>query len=170
VSTGGKLIALAVSGVMAVAIAALSRVPYTPGDPDDALVRIAWRYRSEPEAACRPITDEERARLPVHMQSDTICEGRSTPYRLQIALDGEMATDTLVSAAGARQDRPIYVFHEIPMAAGSHRIEVSFRPDGPDAPAARDGLSLVRTVELLPRHVALVTYDQAAGALVLRSP
>ncbi len=169
-STGQKLLALAVSAIMAVAVAALSRVPYTPGDSEDALVRLAWRYRSETEATCRPITDAERARLPVHMQRDTICEARSTPYRLRISLNGELTADTLVSAAGARGDRPIYVFHQIPVTAGSHRIEVTFRPDGPDATAPGDGLTLAAGLDLPPRHVALVTYDPAAGALVLRSP
>lgn len=166
---GAKLLALTVSVVMAVGIAALSRLPYTPGDAEDALVRLAWRYRGETESVCRPITDEERARLPVHMQRDTICQASGTPHRLRLVVDGVAAADTLVRAAGARGDRPIYVFHEVLLTAGSHRIEVDFAPEASGGKPAPDGLSLNTTVDLGRRQVALVTYDAATDSLVLRS-
>ena len=116
------------------ALGALSRLPYDAEGADAALLRLSWRIRGERVQECRPLTEEERAALPPHMQREEVCEGRIAPYRLRLRVDGQELEASTVTAAGARQDRPLYVFREIPLPPGEHRLEVSFIRAGGEAP------------------------------------
>ena len=148
-----------------VALGWLSQVPYAAEAANDALVRLAWRARGERVQECRRLTPEELARLPVHMRREEECEGRILPYRLLVTLDGiPVITDT-VRGAGARQDRPLYVFRELPLGSGRHRLSVTFTREGAErgeAAAAATPARLVLDTMLVasPRQIILVTYDE----------
>ena len=162
----GALLAVA----SALALAALSQVPYTPAAAEQAVLRLSWRAPGVRVQNCRRLTDEEKAALPAHMRRDEVCEGRLLPAHLRVEVDGRVVVDDTVRASGARGDRPLYVFREIPLAPGAHALRVRFsRPDGGSG-AAAPALHLDDTLALVPGEVALVTYDADAGALVVRTP
>lgn len=155
----------------------LSRIPYTADPADHAVIRLAWRARGYRVEECRRLTAEELADIPAHMRREEVCEGRILPYRLRVWLDGEPRVDALVRAAGARQDRPLYVYQELPASPGGHHLLVEFtREEGPDAVPREDEratparLELEATVTLQSKEVALVTYDEERRGLELRDP
>lgn len=174
--------AVAVAGLLG--LAALSYAPYTASPADAAEVRLTWRARVPRVEECRRLTAEEQAALPAHMRREEVCEGRVASYRLDVTMDGLPVRSSTVKGAGARGDRPLYVFESIPVAPGEHDLAVSFtRLDGADADsaaadAAADGaagdggvpdrLVLRETVGLLPREVVLVVYDAGRQRLALR--
>lgn len=165
-------IALALGSTLA--IGALSRAPYTADRAAHGVVRLAWRARGERVEECRRLTPEELERLPAHMRQEESCEGRVLPYRLQLSIDGARVVDELVQAAGARHDRPLYVYRELPLQPGAHAIAVVFAREGAIPPGEREAgegtpprLALDTTVALLSRRVLLVTYDDDARRLVL---
>lgn len=166
---GGAAAAVA----MAVGLAALSRVPYDAGGSDQAVIRLAWRMRGTRVEECRTPSADEVAALPVHMRRERICEGRVLPYRLSVTLDGEAVLDQLVRARGARADRPLYVYAELPVEPGRRALSVRFvrqnGEPGPETPE-HDPAELLLDAELLlvARDIALVTYDPDSRALVLR--
>ena len=125
-----RAVRLAVGGLLAVAVtvgtAALSRVSWTPHSGDRALLRLSWRARSERVESCRQLSAEEQARQPAHMRQSEVCEGRLLPYVLRVELDGRVLVHDTVRASGAREDRPLYVFRELPVAPGPRRLAVSF--------------------------------------------
>jgi len=174
----GVVLAIAVTA----GLAALSGVARDPTD-QEAVLRLSWRARSERVQRCRALTAEEQASQPAHMRRTEECEGRVLPYRLEVELDGRRLVSETVHGGGARQDRPVYVFHELPVAPRRARLEVRFvredqaggaadpvteSPVRPGATPAR--LELTREVDLRPGEVALVTYDPDRAELVLRSP
>lgn len=169
----GLVIAVAVT----VVVAALSRAPYAAGETQGAAVRLAWRVRSARVEECRRLTPSERADLPEHMRRDEVCEGRVLPYRLVVSLDGQVVADQLIRAAGARADRPLFVFHEFAVSPGPHDLHVRFeREAGRDrertdenTAAAPAQLELAERVVLDPLDVALVVYDPERRALVLQN-
>jgi hypothetical protein len=112
----------------------LSEVPYAAGGPQSAELRLSWRLRSEPERACRRRTREELAQLPVHMREEEVCERRVAPYRLRLMLADSVVVEQMVEAAGARADRPLFVFARFPVAAGTHRVRVEFVREGENVP------------------------------------
>jgi hypothetical protein len=163
----GAILALLVT----LGIGAASRAPWTATPADRALLRLSWRARSETTKECRPLTEEEKIELPVHMRVPEVCESRAVPYLLRVAIDGSATLADTVHGAGAREDRPIYVFREIALAPGRHAIEIEFSPaDGRREPAEDEAwaiaLEFAGTILLRDREVALITYDPGRRALV----
>ncbi len=112
----------------------LSRAPLSAYPDDTPILRLAWSVRPERIEHCRTLTDAELADVPAHMRQRVQCEGRSANYRLSVTIDGQPRLDTLVTGGGARSDRPVYVFRELQVPAGEHRLDVRFeRESVPDA-------------------------------------
>lgn len=164
------------------ALGALSRMPYGRA-PEDGLLRLSWRFRGQRVEECRALTEAERSSLPLHMQRERICEGRVLPYRLRLWVDDRLIEDRPVSAAGAKQDRPIYLFREMPLSPGPHRLLVRFEVEDGDGAASTgderrgaapqtgvppDRLELEAMLQVRAGRVVLVTYDADRRALVLR--
>ncbi len=170
----GALLALGGAAVLAV----LSVVPYTVERADRAVIRLAWRARGERVRQCRRLTPAELERLPAHMRRDEVCERRMLPYRLRVVVDAAAVVDELVRAGGARADRPLFVFRDVAIAPGTHRLLVTFEREGADedtdeeretarehAEETPSHLTLERVVTLASREIVLVTYDDEGKAL-----
>lgn len=158
---GVALAALATGGLVALSDGTL----HGP-DSHDGLLRLSWRAVGRRVEECRAPTATELEALPPHMRPERICEGRLEPFDLTVRIDGETVIEREVRPAGAREDRPTYVFDEVRLAPGSHRLEVVFAeaPGGASPP-----LRLETSFELPPRGVRLVTRDSQHGALELVS-
>ena len=171
----GRMVAAAVVTVATlVGLAALSHVPYAYEAAAGGELRLAWRARSTLVEACRRRTAEELARLPAHMRQEMVCERGVAPYRLHVALGATTVVDRLVAAAGARADRPLYVFEARALPPGTYVLHVAFTRQGGaagdsaatgDARAAPPRLTLDTTVTIVAGRAALVTYDEDARRL-----
>ena len=127
-TAGGRIAAAATAAIAALAIGAASRAPWTASAQDRALLRLSWRAPSEVAEQCRPLSAEEKADLPVHMQVPEVCEARAIPYLLEVRIDGATFVADTIHGAGAREDRPVTVFREIPIAVGERAIDIAFGP------------------------------------------
>jgi hypothetical protein len=165
-------------GVLAVAAAlgGLTRLPYRASAGEAAALRLTWRARVPRVEECRRLTPEEQAALPAHMRREEVCEGRVASYLLRVAVDGEVRREVRVEGAGARGDRPLYVFETVPVRAGRHRVEVTFERIGAAAAPAGDAgrdhvpdrLALDAEVRVAAREILLVRYDAGGRRLVLQ--
>lgn len=160
------VLATAMGVATALAVAALSQVPYGMESRERALLRLSWRTVGERVEACRALTPEEEDRLPRHMRPPEICEGRIAPYALTVVVDGDTVARDTIHGAGAREDRPIYVFRELELAPGAQAVEVRFRSLA--EASARPPLEFAGWFEVAPREVVLLTYNPAERRLVLR--
>lgn len=153
---------VSVAGVLA--IAALSRLSCGLEERERAVLRLSWRIIAERVEECRPLTAEEEAGTPKHMRPPAICEGRSAPYELSVWMDGDRVVHDTIHGAGAREDRPIYVFRELEVSPAVHRLEVELRP----LLEAGEGESIEFEERLLvePGGVVLLTYDAERGWVV----
>lgn len=176
---GWRATALVVTGAALAGLAALSHAPYAHENTANAEVRLAWRARSARTEACRRRTADELARMPAHMRQELVCERGVAPYHLTVALGDSTAVDRVVTAAGARADRPLYVFETIPVSPGTYPLRVAFvRESGvtaestmaEDPQAAPARLSLDTTVTLIAGRALLVTYDENSRRLHLVTP
>jgi len=179
-----RVAATVVAVLLTTGVAALSRLPVTLTRSDEARLRLSWRLQGRAGEDCRRPSPEELERLPVHMRNPAACIGRITPYRLEVGVDGRTVVVDTLHAAGARADRPIYVFREIRLPPGDHRVAVRFRAltgalpgaeAGGDPPAAEDpptgdssAWAIDEVVRLREREIALVTYDRERRALTVR--
>lgn len=186
----GRAVRLALAAAVVVAssaaLAALSSTPYTVEPGDGAIVRLAWRARGERVRECHRRSAEELVRLPQHMRQEEVCERRILPYRLQVDLDGARVVDELVRAGGAREDRPLFVFQDLTVMPGTHRLQITFAREGAaqEEKEEKEGavdatetgrraretpahLWLDAPVALVPRQIVLVTYDDEGRRLLL---
>lgn len=161
-----------VAGVSVFLIAAASRVPVGFSDGEGAMLRLSWRMAGVTSAACRTPTEEELARLPVHMRSPQACIGQVASYALEVRAGGELIASDTVAPPGARGDRPLNVLRSFPLPAGDHPVTVVFRallPEGVEPAEELAELSWQGIVRLAPRDVALVTLDGSGRHLELRT-
>lgn len=166
---GGLAAATAVG--LTVLLGALSRLPYEADGADHAALRLAWRARGARVEECRTFTPEELENIPAHMRQAEVCEGRIVPHHLLVRLDGGVVVDEMVRGAGAKQDRPLYVYYDIPLRPGEHRVAVSFIREEQESTSVDTGavpatLELETTFVLNPKEVALITYDENQRRLI----
>lgn len=150
------------------ALVLLSGVTTVMDATDRGVVRLSWRAVGERIEECRVPSEEELLALPPHMRQKEICEGHLAPFALEVHLDGAPVLQREVRPAGAREDRPTYVFDEIHAAPGPHELDVRFAAVGAEPSGDTPTLQLRTRVEVRPRGVVLVTRDAASGALVVR--
>src|SRR5262245_28507533 len=124
-SRSNVVLGLMVGAGALVALGAVSRISYVAEPNTHALVRLAWRMPGARVRDCRHRTAEEMAKLPVHMREGEVCERRILPYLLTVYLD-QSRDSIMVRASGIHQDRPLYVYREMSVAPGDHRISVVF--------------------------------------------
>jgi len=155
------LLAALVAAAAAVSLGYLTRVPVGSA-PTHAVLRLAWRLPGIRLETCRPLTEEERERIPPHMRREEVCEGRSVPYRLRVDIGDQTRRDLLLEHAGARSDRPIYVLESLELEPGPHRVAVSFAPTEVPDTVALDSVTL--------RYDGVITLDSGQiGLLTLSS-
>lgn len=164
--------AAAVTALLAAVLVLGSGVPWRAEPGEDSLIRLSWRAVGERVDACRDVPPEEQAKLPPHMRRSRICEGQIAPFRLRVRVDGGLLVDETVRASGAREDRPAFVFRELRVPAGEHRVEVDFAAERPPeaAASALAPLAFDERVTLAPRRVLLVTREGEHGGLVAAPP
>jgi len=164
----GALVAVALTG----AVAALTRTPVTFSGSDVGTLRLSWRMAGVTAEACRTLSEEELARLPVHMRNPRACIGVVASYLLRVTADGAVIAQDTVRPPGARGDRPLNVLREFPLSPGDHAVAVGFRallPEGVATPTEGVAdLAWQGTVHLGARDVALVTLDGTGRRLELR--
>jgi hypothetical protein len=163
-----KLRAVAVALVtllVTLGLGAASRVPFTPKDADQSILRMSWRLRGEKLETCRQRTEAELAKLPVHMRTPRECVSELLSYRLIIRIDGNAADTVRFAPAGAKADRPIFVLHDVMLQPGAHDVEVTFTAENSRKHSV---LRYSSSIELRRGQIALLTLSPNAGELVLR--
>jgi hypothetical protein len=159
-------------------LAVLSALPM-PGDPPaHALLRLDWRLRGEEAGECLRPTQADLDALPTHMRNPNACLGALPPYRLRLWVDDDLVIDEVVYGGGARQDRPLTVYRDVPIAPGLRRLRAEFVRASPGdegasrMPQARPATALhaAGDARLAPGQVLLLVRRQDTGTLVIRAP
>lgn len=145
---------------------ALSNFELRSAGGQQAWARLSWRVPAIVSEVCRSPTEQELANLPSHMQAQEICEGLSTPFRLTLAVDGDLVLDEIIRPGGARQDRPVVVFFEEPISPGLHTLTVAFEPTDESVDGSTLGLETRR--ELAMGDVVLFTMNAERTGLLAR--
>jgi coenzyme F420-reducing hydrogenase delta subunit len=94
---------------------------------EGARLRLSWSARPERIEQCRRLSDAELAELPQHMRMRWSCEGKSASYLLSARVDGRAVELDTVRGGGLRHDRPLHLFREYAMPAGTHRLVVALQ-------------------------------------------
>jgi hypothetical protein len=181
VTTVDRAIGLLVASLATLGLVWMSQVPVASDRTGEATLRLTWRARPERIEHCVAQNPEALAALPPHMRQTTICEGRSASYQLEVRREGELLAAQLVMPGGLRRDRPLYVFRDLPVPAGTGTFRVTFtRVEVAAASADRDEgaeerdtlreavppfLTWERVLTFAPRQVRVISYGPAQREL-----
>lgn len=169
-ATGALLVAVA-----AAALATLSAWPMHHAPAATSLLRLDWRLRGEEAGECLRATAEELAGLPAHMRNPEACLGALPPYRLRVWIDDGLVLDEVVRGGGAREDRPLTVYRDLPMTPGQRRLRATFEREsvsnvpGTSARVAT-ALRVAADADVEPGRVLLMVRRQDDGTLEVRRP
>lgn len=149
----GVVLAVTLSGIAW----AGTRVRYQAGQTDPALV-VSLKAAGATKNACRPLTDEERKKLPIHMQKQTVCERGRADVRLRVSIDGRVVLGKSYAPRGVWSDGNSVALERLRAPTGDHRVRVEVG-DGLD-PSAFVHVS-ERTTRFEPGRQTSVLFDQS---------
>ena len=125
------LAAVALAAVLASLVGLVSDLGYaTPHGGGSELV-VTFKHPGQVSEHCRELTDDEKARRPIHMQREKICDRARAPVRLRVDLDGRPVVERSYPPKGVWGDLNSVAVEVIPVAPGAHRVGVTVG-DGPD--------------------------------------
>lgn len=141
-------------------------------EPAHGLLRLSWRLTTERVKFCREYTNQERASLPQHMQQGQVCDRTFLPYDLVLKLDDKIQIKKNIIPEGMRSDHPLIVFEELPLAPGTHTINISFTPQNPQDIMAHfkladSQLQTVKEAHAQAHHFKLEQYVTVKAAQVV---
>lgn len=114
---------------------------------------------------CRPLTDEELAKLPSNMRRREVCDRTRADIRLELDIDGETVLARTIRPGGLAGDGPARVYQRFRLAAGAHEVSVrmadSGRADGFDHEARRE-------VTLAPAEHLVIDFRPEEGGFVFQ--
>jgi hypothetical protein len=129
--------------MVAAGLAVFSAFPWVATPPGVALLKIAVKHVAAPVGAAVALSREELEKLPRHMrpaggQSAESRARRDTTVR--VTLDGRPVLERTYRPSGLRGDGPTFVYEEVELRPGPHRLEATLlEAGGPsersDAPA-----------------------------------
>ncbi len=114
----------------------LPKLTGVPAAPGAARLRVAVRHVAGVTASSRGPSAEDLERLPRHMRppggAAGLARGPRADTRLTVVVDGRPVLARTYRPTGFGHDGPTYVYKELPLAPGPHRIEVRLgEADGP---------------------------------------
>lgn len=121
-----RVAAAVVTALGLIGMAWMSDAPIPVPGADSAGLRLSWSARPQRIERCREVSAEELEKLGEHMRQRVECEGRFATYLLRVTVDGSVAHQSVVTGAGLRNDRPIYLLEDFDVVPGPHRVAVSF--------------------------------------------
>ena len=117
-------------------IAVLSQFPLGE-EPENATVRLVGRLPGYVDLGCRAPTSLELAQVPAHMRKREICERKVVRYRMQVHIDGTEVVSQSIVSRSKRGELPVLLNRDVAMAPGSHKIDVTIKPENEEAYSAQ---------------------------------
>lgn len=152
---GPALAAMAFAGIFALG----SDIPYA-APPSETQLVVSFKHPGKVGEHCRKVDEAEKAKLPLHMQRDEICERGRSKVRLKVLLDGELAYEQAYEPRGLHGDGNSVAVERLPISPGEHKIEVALG-DSHD-PSEWTYLD-ERTVRIGEAEHVVVLFDKVAG-------
>ena len=93
-----------------------------------AQLRIVGSIPGQVKNNCRPLTEKEKSKTPLHMQKKEICEASSVSYRLNVILNQKVILEKELKSRSIRGELSTMVSEDIKVNAGQHQLEVKVSP------------------------------------------
>lgn len=116
-----SLLAVVVAG----GLGAANEWPHRVAGPAASELVVTFKHPGSIGENCRQVSEEEKARMPVHMRRDKLCERRRSDVRLRVAVDGNTVVERSYAPAGVWSDGNSVAVERVPLAPGEHLVSVA---------------------------------------------
>jgi hypothetical protein len=148
---------------VAAGLAVFSALPWAATPPGVALLKVALKHVAAPTEGGAALSPAELEKLPRHMRPQGGQVGAGGPRRdttVRVTLDGRPVLDRTYRPSGLRNDGPTFVYEEVELGPGLHRLEATMDeagapPSGAGATSPR-GRRIVADVDVQPGQVLLL--------------
>ncbi|HET9820239.1 MAG TPA: hypothetical protein VFQ16_00295 [Burkholderiaceae bacterium] len=150
----------------ALALGVFSQWPrYHPLAPGQAVIKVSFVHAGRPVGDCRPLTQEERARLPPNMRAPQVCPRERSPVSIEVDLGDAPVLRRTATPSGLSRDGASALYQKLVVPAGVQRIAVRLKDD-----VRAGGFTHTReaTVTLAPAQVLVVDFDAQKGAITIQ--
>lgn len=148
-----------VTGILSAVVLLGSRLPWSGGRDEEPHLVVSFKHPGALTEVATGPTEEELARLPVHMRPLRTTERRRAPVRLKVLVDGVMVLEQTYPPSGIWGDGSSIALEVLPVAPGSRRVSV-FMSDGADK---EWNLAGEQVMEFKPRARCVVLFDRTRG-------
>ena len=127
------LAAAALAVIVSAGIGAVSDLGYASPRVDGSELVVTFKHPGRVSEHCHDLTPEEKARLPVHMRRDRVCDRARAAVRMRVKVDGRRVIEKVYEPKGVWHDGNSVAVETVPVPPGKHEVEVeigdSHRPD-----------------------------------------
>ncbi len=163
-SVPGRALSGLAAALLAVVVAGglglVSDLGYAAPGVDDSELVVTFKHPGQTSENCRDLTEEEKARRPVHMRKDRICDRRRSSVRLWVTLDGATVLKSSYPPGGVWGDGNSVAVEHLPVSIGEHRIGVAV---GDSADPNEWSYTLERTLTFDGSARRVIAFDRLSG-------
>lgn len=157
-----RLTGFAAMLAMVAGVAVLSTWPSYRILPEGmAVVKLSFSHGAPRK--CRPMTEDELAKLPPNMRRKEVCERERPPIYVEFDLDGDTVLAETLPASGIAGDGPSRIYRSFVVPAGRHQIAIRLR-ETPDASGFE--YSGEQNVDLIPAQNFVIDFRPVDGGFV----
>lgn len=117
----GVALSLASSAVTGAA----STLSYSSRDATGPELVVSFKHAGERDMHCHRLSEAEKARLPLHMRRDEVCERGRGDIRLRVLVDGQLVHARSYPPRGLFGDGSSVALVRLPITEGQHHVNVS---------------------------------------------
>lgn len=159
---GGLLLAAVVGVVLLLASLAGSRVSYGGPPMSGPELVVSFKIAGQASTVCRDVTPEEKAKQPVHMRQDRVCERRRSPVRLRVWVDDVLRLDATYGGGGVRGDGVSVGLEHVALTTGSHKVRATLA-EAADGGAGASEHHSERTIVVGARDRVVLWFERSSG-------
>lgn len=176
-SVSGALWAGAALFVVSLPALYLSDASYSFHSADEAVLKVAFKLSGKRVAECNEAglvkAEGERYRaelrdsrqVAMDMQKLADCPRERHPVFVEVRVDGKTVISRPYTPAGLKKDMASYIYAELGLAPGAHRVEASVYTGG--AISGEPDSRIDAIAQAAPRAILLIRFDHKDNTLVL---
>ena len=139
---------------------------YTHLPPDEALIKLSFSHAGQPKGACRQLTPEEIAKLPMYQRkATTVCPRERVNVVVELEMDGKQLYHAVLRPGGLSHNSISSIYRRIPVKAGIHTLKASLNDNGGD----HFNYLHEEKLDLDPGRILVIDFQDGAGGFIFKN-
>jgi len=139
---------------------------YTHLPPDESLIKLSFSHAGQHKGACRQLTPEEIAKLPMYQRkATTVCPRERDNVIIELEMDGKQLYHATLEPGGLSHNSISSIYRRIPVKAGIHTLKASLNDNGGD----HFNYVHEEKLDLDPGRILVIDFQDGAGGFIFKN-